>query len=61
MGRGGLILVGVGRYCVSQVLPYSVEVRESLILLLVVGFCMGPVFAVNAGVYRGAGVYVVRQ
>jgi len=50
---------GVGRYHVSQVLPFSVEVRDNLLLLLVVGFCLGPVFAVIVGVYRGADVYMV--
>jgi hypothetical protein len=35
------------------------EVRDSLLLLLVVGFCVGPVFAVIVGVFRGAVVYVV--
>ena len=50
---------GVGRYRVLQVLPFSMEVRESLLLLLVVGFCVGPVFAVIVGVCQGAGVYVV--
>jgi len=34
------------------------EVRDSLLLLLV-GFCVGPVYAVTVGVYRGAGVYMV--
>jgi len=48
-----------GRYRVSQVLPFSMEVKDSLLLLLVVGFCTGPVFAVIVGVCRAAGVYMV--
>ena len=47
---------GVGRDRVSQVLPFSMEVRDSLFLLLVMGFCVGPVFAVIVGVCRQAGV-----
>jgi len=35
------------------------EVKDSLLLLLVVGFCTGPVFAVIVGVCRAAGVYMV--
>jgi hypothetical protein len=35
------------------------EVRDSLLLFLVVEFCMGPVFVVTVDVYRGAGVYMV--
>ena len=35
------------------------EVRDSLHLLLVVGFCVGPVFAVIICVYWGAVVYMV--
>ena len=50
---------GVGKYRVSQVLPFSVAVKDSLLLLLVVGFCVGPVFAVIVGVYGRAGVYMV--
>jgi hypothetical protein len=50
---------GVGRDRVSQVLSFSMDVRDSMFLLLVVGFCVGPVFAVIVGVYRGAGVYMV--
>ena len=49
----------MGRYCVSHVLHFSMTVRDSLLLLLMVGFCVGPVFAVIVGVYRGAGVYMV--
>jgi hypothetical protein len=37
----------------------SVEVRDSLLLLLVVGVCVRPVYAVIVGVYGGAGVYMV--
>ena len=50
---------GVRRYRVLHVLLFSVEVRDSLLLLLVVGFCVGPVFAVIVGVYREAVVYTV--
>ena len=38
---------------------FSMEFRDSLLFLLVVGFCVGPVFAVIVGVYGGAGVYMV--
>jgi len=55
-GRGLDPGCGVGRDRVSQALPFSVEVRESLLLLLVVGFCVGLVFGVIVGVYRWAGV-----
>ena len=48
----------MGEYRVSQVLPFSVAVKDGL-LLLVVGFCVGPVFAVIVGVYGRAGVYMV--
>ena len=47
---------GVGRDRVSQVLPFSVEVRDSLLLLLVVRFCVGLVFFVIVGVCQGAGI-----
>ena len=43
----------------TQVLPFSMEVRDSLLLLVVVGFCVWPVFGVIVGVYRGAVVCVV--
>jgi hypothetical protein len=50
---------GVGTYRVSQALPFSMEVRDGQLLLLVVGFCVGPLYAVIVGVYRGAAVYKV--
>jgi hypothetical protein len=49
---------GVGRDRVSQVLPFSVEVRDSLLLFLVVGLCVGPVLCCNRRcVSRGWCIY----
>jgi len=53
-GRGLDPGCGVGRDRVSQVLPFSVEVRDGLLLLLV-----GPVFIVIVGVCQGAGICMV--
>jgi hypothetical protein len=50
---------GVGRDHLSQVLPFSMEVRDSLLLLLVVGFYVGLVFAVIVGVCQGASICMV--
>ena len=49
----------MGRDRVSQVLPFSMEVRDSLILLLVVGFCVGLVFVVIVGFRQGADICIV--
>jgi hypothetical protein len=57
-GRGLYPSCGVGRDRISQVLPFSMEVRNNL-LLLVVGLRVGPLYAVIIGVFRGAGVYMV--
>jgi hypothetical protein len=44
---------------ISQTLPFLMEVRDGQLLLLVVGFCVGSVYVVIIGVYRGAVVYMV--
>jgi len=49
----------VGKDRVSQVLPFSMEVRDSLLLLLVVGFCVGLVFVVIVGVCQGTDICMV--
>jgi hypothetical protein len=59
MGGGFDPSRGVGKDRVSHVLPFSVEVRDSLLLLLLVGLCVGLVYAVIVGIYRGTGVYMV--
>jgi hypothetical protein len=46
-GRGLDPGCGVGRDRVSRVLPFTVEVREGLLLLFVVGLCVGPVLCRN--------------
>jgi hypothetical protein len=50
---------GAGRDRVLQVLPFSVEVRDSRLLLLVVGFCVGLVFVVIVAVCQGADICMV--
>ena len=50
---------GVGRDHISQVLPFSMEVRDSLLLLLVAGFCVGLVFVEIVGVCQGADICMV--
>jgi hypothetical protein len=59
LGRGLDPGCGVGRDCVSQVPPFSIEATDSLPLVLIVGLCVGAVYAVIVGVYQGADVYVV--
>jgi hypothetical protein len=49
----------VGRDRISQVLPFSMEVRDSPLLLLVMGFCVGLVFVVIIGVCQGADICMV--
>ena len=59
LGRGLDPGCGVGRDCVLQVLPFSMEARDSLLLVLVVGLCVGAVYAVIVGIYQGADACVV--
>jgi hypothetical protein len=50
----------LGRNCISYVLPFSIEVKDSLLLFFsVVGTAWGLFYAEIIGVYQGAGVCLV--